>query len=169
METFRVEVGHQHGVKPGNLVGAIANEAGIDSEFIGRIDIQDAYSTIDLPEGMPDELFQQLKKVWVSGQRLNITRADELFGGAAPKPPGHDPRQKMQRPDRKGGKPSFAPKGPRSDDGGKPGFARGPKGDKGGKFAKGDKFAKGGKPFKAKKKDRPVLGKSGAKKGGSAA
>jgi ATP-dependent RNA helicase DeaD len=76
MERFRIEVGHEHGVKPGNIVGAIANEAEIDAEYIGRIDIHDDYSIVDLPEGMPKELFRHLKKVWVSGQRLQITRVD---------------------------------------------------------------------------------------------
>ena len=74
METFRVEVGHAHGVKPGNIVGAIANEAGLDSKHIGRISIEDDYSLIDLPEGMPAELLSHLKKVWVAGQRLRISR-----------------------------------------------------------------------------------------------
>jgi len=75
METFRIEVGHQHGVLPKNIVGAIANEADLDSKYIGRIDIRDDYSLIDLPEGMPKEVFQQLQKVWVAGQRLQIAPA----------------------------------------------------------------------------------------------
>jgi ATP-dependent RNA helicase DeaD len=74
METFRIEVGHVHGVKPNNIVGAIANEAGLDSKHIGRIDIRDDHALIDLPEGMPAELLAHLKKVWVAGQRLRITR-----------------------------------------------------------------------------------------------
>ena len=74
MERFRLEVGETHGVKPGNIVGAIANEAEIDSEYIGRVEIFDDYSIIDLPEGMPKELFKHLKSVWVSGQRLQISR-----------------------------------------------------------------------------------------------
>ncbi|MDG2047734.1 MAG: DEAD/DEAH box helicase [Halioglobus sp.] len=74
MERFRIEVGNTHGVKPGNIVGAIANEAEIDSEHIGRIEIFDDYSTVDLPEGMPKELMKHLKKVWISGQRLQISR-----------------------------------------------------------------------------------------------
>jgi ATP-dependent RNA helicase DeaD len=53
METFRIDVGHAHGVKPANIVGAIANEAGLEARYIGRIDIHDDYSTVDLPEGMP--------------------------------------------------------------------------------------------------------------------
>jgi ATP-dependent RNA helicase DeaD len=76
MERFRLEVGLVHGVKPGNIVGAIANEAEIDSEYIGRVEIFDDHSTIDLPEGMPRELFKHLKSVWVSGQRLQISRIE---------------------------------------------------------------------------------------------
>ncbi|RLA53429.1 MAG: ATP-dependent helicase, partial [Gammaproteobacteria bacterium] len=74
LERFRIEVGHKHGVKPGNIVGAIANEAEIESEYIGRIEIFDDYSTVDLPEGMPREVFKHLKAVWVSGHRLQISR-----------------------------------------------------------------------------------------------
>ena len=74
MERFRIAVGHNQNVKPGNIVGAIANEAGIDSQFIGRIDIHDDYSLVDLPEGMPKEVFNDLKKTWVVGQQLKITR-----------------------------------------------------------------------------------------------
>lgn len=74
METFRVEVGHVHQVKPGNLVGAIANETGIVGARIGRIEIYDEYSTVDLPVGMPPEMFHGLKKVWVAGRQLNISR-----------------------------------------------------------------------------------------------
>ena len=90
-ETFRVEVGHVHGVKPGNIVGAIANEAGIDSEFIGRIDIRDDHSFIDLPTGMPKKIFKDLQKVWVVGRQLRISRKDQQTGNpysAAPPKPG---------------------------------------------------------------------------------
>ena len=76
-ETFRIEVGHDHGVKPGNIVGAIANEAGLDAKHIGRVDIRDDHSFVDLPEGMPSDVFKLLKKVWVSGQQLRITRGGE--------------------------------------------------------------------------------------------
>jgi len=91
METFRVEVGHVHGVKPGNIVGAIANEAELDSKHIGRISIRDEYSLIDLPEGMPSEILALLKKVWVAGQRLRISRG--TTGDASdrsPRPPASD-------------------------------------------------------------------------------
>ncbi len=74
MERFRLEVGADHDVKPGNIVGAIANEAGIDAFHIGRIDIQSDHSLVDLPEGMPKSIFRDLKKTWVCGQRINISR-----------------------------------------------------------------------------------------------
>ena len=74
MEGFRLEVGRSHGVQPGNIVGAIANEAGIDARDIGRIQIHDDYATVDLPTGMPNEMLAHLKRVWVSGQQLQISR-----------------------------------------------------------------------------------------------
>jgi ATP-dependent RNA helicase DeaD len=77
METYRIEVGHQHGALPKHIVGAIANEAGLDAEHIGRIDIRDDHSLVDLPSGMPKKIFQHLRKVWVAGKRLEISRAAE--------------------------------------------------------------------------------------------
>jgi ATP-dependent RNA helicase DeaD len=73
MATYRIEVGRQDGVQPKNIVGAIANEAGIDSRYIGHIRIHDDYSTVDLPDGMPKEVMQALKKVWVCKRPLNIS------------------------------------------------------------------------------------------------
>ena len=82
MKRFRIEVGHIHKVMPGNIVGAIANEANIDAQNIGRINIFDDHSTIDLPADMPEDIYAGLKKVWVAGQTLNISRE-----GEAPKAP----------------------------------------------------------------------------------
>jgi ATP-dependent RNA helicase DeaD len=97
-ETFRIEVGVDHGVQPGNIVGAIANEAGLDSKNIGRVDIRGDHSLVDLPSGMPSEIFKHLKKVWVSGQQLRITRGGEEPDFGKPhkphtgKPPSFKPR-----------------------------------------------------------------------------
>ncbi len=73
MQRFRIEVGHAHQVQPGNIVGAIANEAGLDSKHIGRINIFDDYSTVDLPADMPVEIFKDLQKTRVAGQALRIS------------------------------------------------------------------------------------------------
>jgi ATP-dependent RNA helicase DeaD len=83
MELFRIEVGHIHGVKPGNIVGAIANETGIDGDHIARIKIENDYSTVELPAGMPKELLQELKKIRVAGQPLNISRMADSAGISA--------------------------------------------------------------------------------------
>lgn len=72
MQRYRIEVGHVHGAKPGNIVGAIANEANIDSKHIGAINIRDNFSTVDLPMGMPKETKEVLQKTRVAGQRLAI-------------------------------------------------------------------------------------------------
>jgi len=74
MEIYRIEVGQQHGVEASNIVGAIANEAQLESRYIGHIDIQDDHSLVELPEGMPKETFEDLKKVWVGGQQLRISK-----------------------------------------------------------------------------------------------
>ncbi|WP_341327987.1 DEAD/DEAH box helicase [Methylotuvimicrobium sp. KM2] len=79
METYRIEVGKAHGVKPGNIVGAIANETGLDGDHIARIKIEENYSTVELPAGMPKDIFQELKKVRVAGQQLNISRMGETL------------------------------------------------------------------------------------------
>ncbi len=74
MERFRLEVGLKNDVKPGNIVGAIANEAGLDSQYINRIVIHDDYSTVELPQGMPRDIFRTLKKTWVCGTQLKIRK-----------------------------------------------------------------------------------------------
>ncbi|MES2262344.1 MAG: DbpA RNA binding domain-containing protein, partial [Pseudomonadota bacterium] len=74
MQTYRIEVGYQHGVKPGNIVGAIANEGGIDSKFIGRIEIYDDYSVLDLPDSLPAETIEHLRGIKVAGQQLRLNR-----------------------------------------------------------------------------------------------
>lgn len=72
MRRYRIEVGREHGVQPKNIVGAIANEIGLDSNFIGNISIRDHFTLLDLPEGMPKDLFAHLKTVRVCGRPLNI-------------------------------------------------------------------------------------------------
>ncbi len=94
MQTYRIEVGHQHGVKPANIVGAIANEAQMESRHIGRIEIFADHSLVDLPEGMPKEIFRDLQKVWVAGQQLRLSKLESGGGGGA--------RPEKPKPHRKG-------------------------------------------------------------------
>ncbi len=101
MDRYRIEVGHNHEVQPGNIVGAIANEAGMDSQYIGRINIFDDHSLVDLPEGMPKEVFNLLKNVWVSGQKLKISRlSKERKGKDSDKKPPKKGKKKNKKKER---------------------------------------------------------------------
>ncbi len=127
-QTFRIEVGYDHGVKPGNIVGAIANEAGLDAKHIGRIEIFEDHTLLDLPEGMPADVMNHLKTVWCAGQQLRITRDGEPPDTAG-KVPGKKPFA---------GKKPFGPKkdfserksfGPKKDFGPKKPHRKGPRPD----------------------------------------
>jgi ATP-dependent RNA helicase DeaD len=74
MERYRIEVGRRHGIQAGNIVGAISNEAGLDSKYIGNININKEFSFVDLPYGMPQETFTLLKKTWVKSQKMDISK-----------------------------------------------------------------------------------------------
>ncbi|MGH8109491.1 MAG: DEAD/DEAH box helicase [Arenimonas sp.] len=127
-ETYRIEVGHDHGVKPGNIVGAIANEAGLDAKHIGRIEIFEDHTILDLPEGMPADVLGHLKTVWCAGQQLRITKDSEKpdtegkkFGGkksfGSERPGGgksFKPKRDFGDSPFKSGKPGAHRKGPRS-------------------------------------------------------
>ena len=73
MTTYRLEVGNKDKITPSNIVGAIANEADIDSRYIGEIKLHDDYSTVDLPEGMPNELLNHLKKVRICAKPMKLS------------------------------------------------------------------------------------------------
>jgi len=106
MVTYRMEVGKDHGVMPKDIVGAIANEAGIESQNIGRIKLNDDHSTVDLPEGMPKEIFQHLKnKVRVCQQPMKLSllgankpRKRSLDSSAKPKGRSKKPAHKKRAP-----------------------------------------------------------------------
>lgn len=104
---YVIDVGRDHGVGVGNIVGAVANEANIDSRYIGQIQLFDSMTAIDLPDGMPKDVLQHLKKVRVCGKPLNIREA----GTELPASAGDDSRPPRRRkpagdrkPHRKGGK-----------------------------------------------------------------
>jgi len=112
MSAFRIEVGHDHAATPSNIVGAIANEAGLEAKHIGRIEIFDNYSMLELPDGMPADVFAHLGKVWVGGQQLRISHADKMppesFKSTPPKKPAPgkaaDSKFKSAKPHHKGPK-----------------------------------------------------------------
>jgi len=103
-ETYRVEVGRDHGVEVRNLVGAIANEAGLENKHIGNIAIRGDHSFVELPEGMPKDVFRTLQKTWVGGRQLQLSKAEPVRAGGGERPA----RAPSRRAD--AGAPSPAPK-----------------------------------------------------------
>jgi ATP-dependent RNA helicase DeaD len=101
---YRIEVGRSHGVEPKHIVGAIANEANINSRDIGQIKIHDDYCLVDLPRSMPPALFRHLQKVWVCGQQLQISPADARPGAPVGKSKRKSGPGKFQGRYAKGGK-----------------------------------------------------------------
>jgi ATP-dependent RNA helicase DeaD len=136
MNRYRIEVGKQDGVGPGNIVGAIANEAGIDGQSIGPIRIHDTFSTIDLPDRLPRDVHQLLQNTWVGGKQLRLRLASEA---------SDEPRPRRN-------KPAFKERN-----------ATGPA--KGNRFISGKLANRGKKPaFKEGGTDKPAFAESGGKK-----
>jgi ATP-dependent RNA helicase DeaD len=102
-ETFRIEVGYVHGVKPGNVVGAIANVAGLEGRQIGHVDIREDHTFVGLPRGLPDKVLSELAKTRVAGQFLRISQASHV----PPKPL----RKPSKRPSKPPGKRAAGPRG----------------------------------------------------------
>lgn len=88
---YRIEVGESHGVQPKNIVGAIANEAGLDSKSIGPIRIENDFSLVTLPDGMPKPILNHLQKVWICGRQLRMS-VDDGHAPPAARPAGDQAR-----------------------------------------------------------------------------
>lgn len=87
MESYRIDVGALDGVQKKNIVGAIANEGGIDSQYIGKIKINDDHSIVDLPENMPREVVTALKRIYIAGKAINLTKMKEGKKPSSSAPP----------------------------------------------------------------------------------
>jgi ATP-dependent RNA helicase DeaD len=83
-------------VKPGNIVGAIANVSGLEGRQIGHVDIREDHTFVGLPKGMPGKVLADLVKTRVAGRMLNIS------------PVSHVPPKPLRKPPRR------APAGPRT-------------------------------------------------------
>ena len=93
MQRFYLDVGRQNQVKPSNIVGAIANEADLESKYIGEIEIRESFSTVDLPADMPAGVMAILKKVRVSGRPMSI----RVYDGNAPEEPSNQGSDKPRK------------------------------------------------------------------------
>lgn len=124
MDRYRIEVGRNHEARPGDIVGAIANEAGIESRYIGHIKLHDEFSTVDLPTGISKDVLAKLKKVRVRNRPLEISldtgpRGGDDFPGRGKPKREYGPRDGGNRDggrdkprfgERDGKKTSFRPK-----------------------------------------------------------
>jgi ATP-dependent RNA helicase DeaD len=99
-QTYRVQVGEAHGAKPGNLMGAIANEAGLEARQIGRIRVFEQHSLVELPEGLPARLIKHLSTVRVAGQMLRI-HPTEAMPPRGPRTSASEPPARAERPARR--------------------------------------------------------------------
>ena len=88
MVRYMVSVGYDDGLRPGNLVGAVANEADLESRYIGHIEILENYSIVDLPAGMPPETMKTLRNARVCGRALEIKEFKGEAGIPERKPGG---------------------------------------------------------------------------------
>ena len=79
MDLYRIEIGREDGVEVRHIVGAIANEGDINSRYIGHIKLYDTYSTIELPQGMPNHLVQHFAQ---KSRVLNKQMQMSLLGPA---------------------------------------------------------------------------------------
>ena len=86
LRQFTIDVGRSHGVMPKDIVGAIANEGGIGARQIGSIKLFDTYSTVELPQGLPNEVFQALSRTFIRGQRINLQPVEAGSRKSAPGP-----------------------------------------------------------------------------------
>ncbi|MCC5876118.1 MAG: DEAD/DEAH box helicase [Candidatus Sumerlaeia bacterium] len=96
---YRMDVGFRNGVKPGQIVGAIANEGGIDGKAIQRIRIFDLYSTVELPANLGEEVFKALSRTRVCGRPIQLTPAtgeEESESGGRGKESGNPPFKKFK-------------------------------------------------------------------------
>ena len=99
-EQYRIEAGRDHGAQAKDIVGALANEAGLDREHIGRIELNDNHSIVGLPPGMPKDIYQLLQKVRVKGQPMQLSRAgasEAVRDGGARKKPSNSGSKKPRK------------------------------------------------------------------------
>lgn len=92
-QTYRLEVGKEHGAKPGDIVGAIANEISLDSSYIGQINLFDRHSFVQLPKNMPTNVYKKLKGVRVRRQAIDISLSEAPIATQKRKPRGDKQRR----------------------------------------------------------------------------
>ena len=107
MRTYRLAVGRNERVQPGGIVGALANEGGLTSGQIGHIDIRSNHSLVDLPDDLPQSVFDRLSGTRVQGKRIDLRPDTGRPGRSFPKKnfdkgPGEGRKFRQERDGKKG-------------------------------------------------------------------
>ena len=76
MVRLRLELGRRDGIRPSDIVGAIANEAGIPGKEIGQIEIADRYTLVDVPQRAADRVVAALSRTRLRGRAVVVRRLD---------------------------------------------------------------------------------------------
>ncbi|PPF27864.1 MULTISPECIES: DEAD/DEAH box helicase [unclassified Rathayibacter] len=102
LASYRIEVGRRQRVEPRQIVGALANEGGLNRGDFGHIDIRPDFSIVELPADLPQDVLDRLADTRISGQLIELkpdrrpSRAGADRGG---RPSG--PSRSSERPERK--------------------------------------------------------------------
>ena len=72
MTKLHIGAGRTAGIRPGDLVGAIANEAGLDSRVLGAIEVTDKFSLVEVPEEMADGIIEALSRSRIKGHKVAV-------------------------------------------------------------------------------------------------
>lgn len=91
MIRMHINVGNNHNVKPRDIVGAIANEAGIEGRLIGSVDIFDSFTFVEIPESHADRVMEKMDKRMIKGKPISIEPAKDGKSKAKPKSYGDAP------------------------------------------------------------------------------
>ena len=151
LATYRLAVGKRQHIRPGAIVGALANEGGLNSKDFGRITIAADHTLVELPKDLPQSVLDNLRDTRISGQLINIERDS-----------GGRPPRRFERDDR-GGRGGF--RGDRDDRGGR-GRDRDDRGSRGGFRGGRDRDDRGGRGGFRGRDDRGDRGGRGGYRGG---
>ncbi|AND17827.1 DEAD/DEAH box helicase [Rathayibacter tritici] len=97
LASYRIEVGRRQRVEPRQIVGALANEGGLNRGDFGHIDIRPDFSIVELPADLPQEVLDRLADTRISGQLIELK--PDRRPSRAGRPAG--PSRSTERPDRK--------------------------------------------------------------------
>ncbi|MCI9139927.1 DEAD/DEAH box helicase [bacterium 1XD42-8] len=77
MTRLFINIGKRDGVRPANILGAIAGESGISGNLVGSIDMYDNYTFVDVPQNMASEVLDAMNQAKIKGRSVTMERAQK--------------------------------------------------------------------------------------------